>query len=506
MTPFSPTYPSSRDFAPSLPGWTAHDARAEDAPRWPVAVLGVPFEPLTRSEAVARISAMVASRRSHQVVTANVDFLVQARDDRELRRIFLEAELVLCDGAPVRWASRLLGNALPERVAGADLVPDLIAAAERNGHRIFLLGAAPGVAAQAAERIARQWPRAHIVGHHSPPIQPMLEMNHDEIIQQVRAARPDILLVSFGCPKQEKWIAMHLQALEVPVVIGVGATIDFLAGRVCRAPRWMRECGLEWFFRLAREPFRLHRRYRANVRHFFPALAAQWHHVRRRGFRHGAVRGPSLRSQGAVLEIDVGTELTRTTVERHSRFWRTKRPLDISCIADLSAVEVCDATGLALLIDWRRRVHAFGGRLVLLRPTKAVRAVLRDADVHDHFLIAGNLVEAQQWLAGARDEPPVSCDVEAGFVRWHGEVVAANARAVWRLTLQYLFAFGVRRPAVVIDLSDVRFIDSTAAALMLRLKEAANTQFGYEAIFIGAQPAVRNVLRCAGAAQLLPAR
>src|SRR3954463_3930325 len=132
----------------SSPVHTATPAHA----RWPVAILGVPLDPVTIHEALARIAQMVESRRPHYVVTPNVDFLVQARTNPELHRILCEADLVLCDGQPLVWASRWLGNPLPERVAGADLAPALIAQAERLGHRIFLLGATPESNAAAAQR------------------------------------------------------------------------------------------------------------------------------------------------------------------------------------------------------------------------------------------------------------------------------------------------------------------------------------------------------------------
>ena len=125
---------------------------------WPIALLGVPFDPLTLPGAVDRIEAMVVARTPHYVVTANVDFLVQARSDAELHRILVDADLVLCDGTPLVWASRWLGNALPGRVAGADLVPLLLQRAAVRGWKIFLLGSAPGVAAEAARRLAEQYP------------------------------------------------------------------------------------------------------------------------------------------------------------------------------------------------------------------------------------------------------------------------------------------------------------------------------------------------------------
>ena len=140
---------------------------ATPAPAWPVAILGVPFDPVTTHGAIARIEAMIASRRPHYIVTANVDFLVQAHRDVELRRILLEADLTLCDGTPLLWASRWLGNALPERVAGSDLAPLLMETAAAKGHRVFFLGAAPGVAEEATRRLRERFPVDDVCRHGS---------------------------------------------------------------------------------------------------------------------------------------------------------------------------------------------------------------------------------------------------------------------------------------------------------------------------------------------------
>src|SRR4051812_1545317 len=227
----------------------------------PIAILGVPFDNVSTAETIDTIDRMVASRQPHYLVTANVDFLVQAQEDVELRRILFDAHLVLCDGTPLVWASRLLGNPLLERVAGADLVPLLLRVAAEKGYRIFFLGATEESCTQAVQRLRKLHPKLIIADHYSPPFNKLLEMDHDEIKRRILAAKPDLLFVSFGCPKQEKWIAMHYRSLGVPVSAGVGATIDFLAGTVKRAPLWMQRAGVEWTYRLAQEPRRLFKRY-----------------------------------------------------------------------------------------------------------------------------------------------------------------------------------------------------------------------------------------------------
>jgi exopolysaccharide biosynthesis WecB/TagA/CpsF family protein len=240
-----------------------------------VAILGIPFHQTTLAGAVDSIDAMIAAGGTHYVVTPNVDFLVKAQRDNELRKILIHADLVLCDGKPIVWASHLLGGVLASRVAGSDLIPLLLQRSAHKGWRIFLLGGSPEVAAEAARRIAVSYPTLPKVAHYSPPYGPLDGMDNEGIHERIRSARPDIMLVCFGCPKQEKWISRNLGSLEVPAVIAAGATIDFLAGSVARAPVWMRRVGLEWIFRLLQEPRRLVRRYVDDLVHFVPAVLWQ---------------------------------------------------------------------------------------------------------------------------------------------------------------------------------------------------------------------------------------
>jgi N-acetylglucosaminyldiphosphoundecaprenol N-acetyl-beta-D-mannosaminyltransferase len=230
---------------------------------------------VTLAGAVDSIEGMIAEGGAHYVVTPNVDFLVKAGRDPELHRILGKADLVLCDGKPLVWASHLLGDPLPGRVAGSDLIPSLLKRAADRGWRVFLLGGGPGVAGEAAKRIGAAYPSLPPVAHYSPPFRELDDMNHSEIGERVRASRPDLMLVCFGCPKQEKWISRHCAAMKVPVMIGAGGTVDFLAGRLARAPLWMRRSGTEWIFRLIQEPRRLFRRYADDLVSFVPAIMAQ---------------------------------------------------------------------------------------------------------------------------------------------------------------------------------------------------------------------------------------
>lgn len=252
-----------------------------------IELFGVEIDPLRMEQAVAQIGAWVANGdgRCRFVVTPNVDHVVMLQYHEGLKAAYRDAGMVLVDGAPVLWASRLLhrdDEKLPERVAGSDLVPALFDAVDdAQPMTVFLLGAAPGVAERAATNVRRQWSSVHIVGTYSPPIGfERDERENEKILDLVAAARPDVLLVGLGAPKQELWVHKHRGRLAAKVALCVGATIDFLAGERSRAPQWMRSAGLEWLYRVAGEPRRLAARY-AKDAVIFPRLVAQeWWRMR----------------------------------------------------------------------------------------------------------------------------------------------------------------------------------------------------------------------------------
>ncbi len=218
-------------------------------------VLGVPFTLCSFSGAVGRVRGMIATGRPHQVVLANAHTLNLACGDPAYRGLLQEADLVLRDGAGIELAARLARADAGHNFVGTDFVPELLAALGPAEVRVFLFGGRQEVTEQAARMLARRGRHVRIVG--AAPGYGAFE----RVVQQVRAARPHILLVALGNPLQEQWIETHLAQLGVPVSIGVGALFDYLAGRVPRAPRWMLRLRVEWLFRLVVEPRRLWRRY-----------------------------------------------------------------------------------------------------------------------------------------------------------------------------------------------------------------------------------------------------
>lgn len=227
----------------------------------PVQVWGLPLVPLTLARAKDVIDDWIAERTPRYVITANVHYAMLLSRDQRLAAVTQGAAAVFADGMPLVWAAR---GQLPERVTGSDLAPALCARAAERGYRIFLLGAAPGVAEEAAANLRVRFPGINVVGTLAPPFRDWSPQERFEINAAIRDARPDLLFVAFGQPKGEVWVAENYQDLNVPVTIQIGATLDFLAGRVPRAPRWIQRIGLEWAYRMLQEPRRLMGRYFQN--------------------------------------------------------------------------------------------------------------------------------------------------------------------------------------------------------------------------------------------------
>ncbi len=240
-------------------------------------ILGIKVDRVSMAETIAKIEEFIAQRAPRIVITPNVDHLIKARKDEEFKRIYRDADLSVPDGVPLLWAAKFLGAPLVERVNGTDLFEALCARAAEKGHRLFFLGAAPGIAATAAAELEQRHPGLKVVGTYSPPYDFFDSREENEkIAGMIRAAQPDILFVGLGAPKQEKWISRHMHALQVPVSVGIGASFEYVAGCTARAPYWMQRSGLEWLYRIIESPSRYWRRYVVEDAVFFPLVFAQW--------------------------------------------------------------------------------------------------------------------------------------------------------------------------------------------------------------------------------------
>lgn len=218
---------------------------------------------LTMSETLNEIDKLIQKKKCSYVVTPNVDHIVRLEKDEELQKVYKNASLVLTDGKPLIWISKWYKTPIKEKISGSDLFPRVCQLAANKNYTIYLLGAAEGVADTAARNLMKKYPGLNIVGTYSPPFG--FEKNEQEmnkIKTQIQDVHPDILIVGLGCPKQEKFMYYyHCKELGVPISFGLGASIDFEAGNIKRAPKWMSNHGLEWLYRFSKEPKRLFKRY-----------------------------------------------------------------------------------------------------------------------------------------------------------------------------------------------------------------------------------------------------
>lgn len=335
-------------------------------------ILGVSIDNVTMAETLEKIAEFVREGSFHQIATANVDFLVHAIDNPPYREVLNRCDLVVADGMPVVMAARLLGTPLRERVTGSDLIPLLA----KTGYRIFLLGAKPEVSQMAANRLEELG--GNVVGRISPVAGPIENFDDEGILAELEATKPDILLVALGSPKQEMWLHRNRNRLKVPVCIGIGGGLDFLAGTLSRAPVWMRESGLEWVYRIYAEPHRLARRYLKGavwMARYFPVQLAN-NMLRRRVGGAFLVRTESI---GSVSILSASGMMTGKRLEQLEEAEIAVARKGGPLVVDLTAVSYLGADGLRSLTGLLRSAYNSGRELFLTGATPALSRTLRAA-------------------------------------------------------------------------------------------------------------------------------
>jgi N-acetylglucosaminyldiphosphoundecaprenol N-acetyl-beta-D-mannosaminyltransferase len=240
-----------------------------------VNVLGVGISAINMQLALQTIQGWVEQRCSSYVCVTGVHGVMESQKDEALRQIHNLAGMVTPDGMPLVWLSRLYGHEYASRVYGPDLMLALCQMPEARGYRHFFYGGAEGVPEQLANSLQERFPGLVVAGAYSPPFRQLTREEDRQIVRMLREAKPDIVWVGLGTPKQERWMACHVEELPNSVMIGVGAAFDFHTGRKPQAPDWMQRNGLEWFFRLMTEPRRLWRRYLVNNPWFVCLVVAQ---------------------------------------------------------------------------------------------------------------------------------------------------------------------------------------------------------------------------------------
>jgi N-acetylglucosaminyldiphosphoundecaprenol N-acetyl-beta-D-mannosaminyltransferase len=330
----------------------------------PIAVLGLPLDSLTADGAIDAIEGLILSGGTHQIATANLDFWLNSLSDRHLHRIIAGCSLVLADGMPLVWVSKLLACPLPQRVTGVDLVPRLAALSVSKGYGIFLLGGKGDVAERAKALLEEKFPGVRIVGTYAPSEEEIEQLDQREILDRIQAAKPEILLVALGNPKQEKWIWMHRKRMGVPVAMGVGGSFEILVGDVRRAPEWIQRCGLEWAMRFVQEPGRLGPRYLRDflglARKLPMTLLAGWVQRPYLGASHATtVTTPQVMHVYAHGKLS--GEIASALLEAAS----ASVAGSLVMVVHLTAVRQITAAGLGTLMDVRRQLLDAGLTLSL---------------------------------------------------------------------------------------------------------------------------------------------
>ena len=454
-----------------------------------VIILGIPIDNLDMAETLDQIEGFViagrANEKGHQVVTVNADFVVNAMDDPELRTILQEAHLATADGMPLVWGSRLLGSPLKGRVAGSDFVPALIERAANKGFSIFLLGATPQVASRAAQILTEQYPGLKIAGVISPPFSSIFEMN-SSIIDEIKAAKPDVLLVAFGNPKQEKWISMYARQLQVPVMIGVGGTLDFIAGNIRRAPEWMQRSGFEWLFRLFQEPRRLWRRYVIDLFVFSAFFTRQWMAMQRKGSQAMLIPDADLVLINDTAIINLKGSLTIKNLQVFQGLAEEAISETSFVMVNLANINFLDSSAIGAMVGLARQARDAGGDLFLAGASQRIRQTLSLLRLDNFFITYDNL---DQGLAAQPSDrlkeavPPPSNDaastiqikgIEWGVIKTPRRLDAYTAPEFVDLVTAQL----ARNPFLILDFSETIFLASAGLAALAKCNRVALQQNG----------------------------
>ncbi|MGA2349500.1 MAG: WecB/TagA/CpsF family glycosyltransferase [Terracidiphilus sp.] len=394
-----------------------------------VAILGVAVDNLTMDEVLDAVEAEIAEGGFHQIATANVDFLMKSIHDEELYENLSACDIVLADGMPLVWASRLLGTGLKERVAGVDLVAQLARLSAERGYGIFLLGAEEESSAGTVAWMEKTFPGARIAGRYCPKHQSLEEMDHEDILSKIKAAKPDILLVAFGNPKQEKWLAMHRNRLDVPVCIGVGGSFDFLSGRNQRAPLWMQQRGMEWIHRMLQEPSRLAKRYMSNIVGLLRYLPVQLVAMAMQGKRHHEAQ-ITLKVVGPATVMRIDGDFTGALLPQFESDVRSAVLSGSHVVLDMSNTAYIGADALASLIYVMNIARSWKRELWLAGLDRLLAQVVGASRLRVFFRMAPKVAEALRRIQPEMLPIPQQFGEDWAFCRINGQMIPIHLQEV----------------------------------------------------------------------------
>lgn len=464
----------------------------------PLLLFGVPLHNLTFKSTLDRIDALVAAEHSRLVATANLDFHRVAAEDPEMQRILFDADIMMADGFPMVKLSGLFGPKLQERVTGSDITPMLAEHAAEKGLRLFFLGAAPGVAQNAAAKLMEKYPGLNVVGCYSPEKADVIDMQNEVILQQFEETRPDVLLVAFGAPKQEKWIQMHRHEWQVPVAMGIGGSFDFIAGAQLRSPVWMQKLGLEWLGRLLANPKRLAGRYLLDATYLVKKcleLAA---------IRLSPVGSLDFSFDAAVLRERDAVRVAMKPLESLSDGEKEAARLLQSGRGNL--VVIPERTGwlnsveLGVLVYISRICREEKRQLVVCPSSRRIRRLLYAQGLHGCFSIATSSTDAVEGLhrcGAASYNAQITVSGEGSL---HIDLPVELTSKCGELPSDKVADPTVK--AVIVDASQMHFIDCAGIARLVKLKARAEQEH-IPFTLRGVQELPAGIIRNAGQQQLL---
>lgn len=467
-----------------------------------IVILGIPIDDLNMGQALDRIERFIQIGRStgktHQIATVNADFVVKAMKDPELRYLLQEADMATADGMPLVWGARVLGVDLEDRVAGADMVPALAERAAKNGYSLYFLGAAPGIAAQAAKLLQDQNPNLIVAGVKSPPYSSVIDMD-PSIIAEIKATKPDVLLVAFGNPKQEKWIGMYGRELGVPVMIGIGGTLDFIAGNTKRAPEWMQRIGFEWLYRMMQEPRRLWKRYAVDLVHFGTFFLRQWWAMRKGNVPTAVLPDTDMLLVDDVAILNIHGKLMVDEYEDFGAVSQEALANTPQIIVNLAHAEFLDSAIIGALVGLTKQARDAGGDVVLAAVPPVILQTLSLLRLTQFFVMVEDTNSGLDH-SFADEETAVSPPSlpEIPYTNSPSPYQPEQETAVTLLETKWVICKGPRRldaltapeletrctemlldtPQLILDLSDTALLASAGLAVLAKITRIANEQNG----------------------------
>jgi len=470
----------------------------------PIAVLlGLPFHDVTLGETLDYCKKAMASTECRYLVTANVDFTTQAYNDADLRKIVFFADLVVCDGMPLVWLSRLFGYRLRERVAGSDLVPLLLQSCGQSQYPVYFLGSDLATLEEAKVIVEKRYPGLKVVGMDSPPMGAVVEWDNDALCEKMRASGAKLLLVCLGCPKQERWIFANHRETGIPLSIGVGASLDFITGKQKRAPKWMQKTGMEWFWRMSSSPRRLAARYGHDFVFLAKAAASQALAQRKReqlGLRIQSDSRPALLKKPDVIHLMWEGSLENGML----RGAPVPEAINSHVLLDASRVIFIDSSGLGRLAMLTRRCRAAGKAFVVIYPSRQVLQAIRAVRMDSLFPIVKNEEQAMQILHQHQHEDVAveASSPEIIKVAFNHALDALHHEEMLKV-LEKAMSDHPSLKSLVVDLKGVDFIDSRAVGGLIRARKQMAARGG-ELYLSEAKPAVKDIITLLRLDKVLP--